>query len=108
MATTYKVLSQLNPTASSLSTLYTVPASTSSVVSTISIANQGAGTNVRVAVQPAGASIDAKHYIVYDTFISANDAIFLTLGITLATTDVVSVYAGTANVSFGLFGTELT
>ena len=108
MATTYKVLSQTNPSATTLTTSYTVPIATSTIISTLSIANQGAGTNVRVAVQPAGASIDAKHYIVYDTFISANDAIFLTLGITLATTDVVSVYAGTANVSFGLFGTELT
>jgi hypothetical protein len=40
MATTYKVLGQLNPAATTPTTLYTVPASTSTVVSTITICNQ--------------------------------------------------------------------
>jgi len=108
MATTYKVLGQLNPTAGSLQTLYTVPAATSAVTSTLTICNQSTATNVRVAIRPAGASIDPKHYVVYDSVVNANDTMFLTIGGTLATTDVVSVYAGTANVSFNLFGSELT
>ena len=108
MATTYKVLGQLNPAATTLSTLYTVPGSTSAVVSTLAINNQGVSTTVRVAVRPANASIDPKHYIVYDVTLNANDSLFLTLGITLATTDVVSVYAGTANVAFNLYGSEIT
>lgn len=108
MALAYKVLGQLNPSATTLTTLYTVPSSTSTVCSTIAICNQGAATTVRVAVRPAGASIDPKHYIVYDTFVNSGDTIFLTLGVTLATTDVVSVYAGTANMSFNLYGSEIT
>jgi hypothetical protein len=109
MATTYKVLGQLNPAATSLTTLYTVPASTSTVISTLMICNQ-AGTNAtfRVAVRPAGASISALHYLSYDTVVPANDSIALTLGITLATTDVVSVYASTTTLSFSLFGSEIT
>lgn len=108
MAVEYKVLGQLNPAAATLSTLYTVPSSTSSVCSTLVICNQGASTTVRVAVRPAGAAIDPKHYIVYDTPLNQYDSLPLTLGISLATTDVVSVYAGTANVSFSLFGAENT
>lgn len=108
MATTYKVLGQSNPAATTLTTLYTVPAATSSVCSTLAVCNQGISTNIRVAIRPAGASITSSHYIVYDNYVNANDTIFFTLGITLATTDVVSVYAGTANVSFNLFGSELT
>lgn len=108
MAVEYKVLGQLNPDATTLSTLYTVPSSTSSVCSTLVICNQGASTTVRVAVRPAGAAIDPKHYIVYDTPLNQHDSLPLTLGISLATTDVVSVYAGTANVSFSLFGAENT
>ena len=109
MALAHKVLGQSNPAATTLTTLYTVPASTQSIASTLSICNVGViSTTYRIAVQPAGASIANLHYLAYDTVISANDTILLTLGIALATTDVISVYAGTANVSFSVFGVELT
>ena len=107
MAATYKVLGQVIPAATTLTTLYTVPSATSAVGSTLAICNQSSSTNVRVAIRPAGAAIDPKHYIVYDTVVSSNDTLFLTIGVSLATTDVVSVYAGTANVSFNLYGSEV-
>jgi hypothetical protein len=108
MATIYKVLGQDAPSATTLSTLYTVPAATSAVCSTLVIANRGVSTPFRIAVQPGGASITNSQYIVYDATLNANDTLFLTLGITLATTDVISVYAGTADTSFSLFGSEIT
>jgi hypothetical protein len=108
MATAYKVLGQSNPAATTNTTLYTVPASTSAVCSTLSVANIGVSTTFRVAVRPAGATLANQHYIVYDSAINAGSAVFLTLGISLATTDVVTVYAGTANVAFGLFGSEVS
>lgn len=107
MASTYKVLGQVVPAATTLTTLYTVPSATQSVASTLTICNQGVTTTVRVAVRPAGEAINAKHYIVYETVVNANDTLFLTIGVSLATTDVVSVYAGTSNVSFNLYGTEV-
>lgn len=109
MAQTHKVLGQSNPAATTLTTLYTVPSSTQSIASTLSICNIGSvSTTYRIAVRPAGAAIANQHYIAYDAVVSANDTILLTLGIALATTDVISVYAGTANVSFSVFGVELT
>ena len=109
MTIAYKTLGQVAPAAAALTTLYAVPAATSAVCSTLSVCNQGAvSTDVRVAVRPAGAAIAAQHYLVYGAFVAANDTLFLTLGITLAATDVVSVYAGDATVSFCLFGSELT
>lgn len=107
MANSYKVLGQSIPSAATPTSLYTVPSSTSTVASTLSVCNQGTSTNIRVAIRPAGTALSAQHYIIYDTYVNANDSLFLTLGITLATTDVVTVYAGTANVSFGLYGTEI-
>ena len=108
MATTYKVLGQSNPAATTATTLYTVPASTSAVCSTLSVANIGVSTTFRVAIRPAGATLANQHYIVYDSAINAGASVFLTIGVTLATTDVVTVYAGTANLAFGLFGSEVT
>lgn len=104
----YKVIGQVNPIATTLTTLYTVPSATSTIISTLSVCNQGVSTTIRVAVSPAGAAIVAAHYLVYDTVISANDSLFLTLGISLATTDIISVYAGTTTVSFNAFGTEMS
>lgn len=108
MASIYKTLGQVAPAATTLTTLYTVPAATSAVCSTLSICNRGVSTQVRVAVRPAGAAINNKHYIAYDVPVNQYESVFLTLGVTLATTDIVSVYAGTADVSFGLFGTEVS
>ncbi len=103
----YKVLGQVNPPANSLTTLYTVPASISAVCSTLSVCNQAAvATTVTVAVRPAGATIDPKHYILYNAVLAANDSLFFTIGLSLATTDVVSVSAPTTTVSFNLYGTE--
>lgn len=109
MATTYKVLGQSNPSATTLTTLYTVPAATSTVVSTISICNQaGTSGTYRIAIRPAGAAIDPKHYLVYGATVGASDSVLLTLGITLATTDVISVYGSSANMSFTAFGSEIS
>lgn len=108
MPSVYKVLGQQAPAATTLITLYTVPAATSAVCSTLAIANRGVSTLVRVAVRPAGVAIANQHYIVYDVPIAQYESVFLTLGISLATTDVVSVYAGTADVSFSLFGSEIS
>jgi hypothetical protein len=109
MATAYKVLGQSNPAATTLTTLYTVPATTSTVVSTLNICNQAAAAGAfRIAVRPAGAAVAVQHYICYDTPIPANDSIALTLGITLATTDVITVYSSNGNMSFAAFGSEIT
>jgi glucose-6-phosphate dehydrogenase assembly protein OpcA len=102
-----KVLGQSNPSATTLTTLYTVPASKEAVVSTISVANLTAtAATFRIAVRPAGASIANQHYIGYDITVGASDSTLITVGLTLATTDVLSVYASTANLAFQAFGDE--
>jgi hypothetical protein len=104
----HKVLGQLSCALTTLETLYTVPASTSAVVSTLTICNRGVSTTFRVAVRLAGASIANQHYICYDCYIEQFSTIFLTLGITLAATDVVSIYVGAATISANLYGVEIT
>jgi glucose-6-phosphate dehydrogenase assembly protein OpcA len=109
MATVYKVLGQNNPAATTNTTLYTVPASTAAVVSTITICNQASSAaTYRIAIRPAGATIDPKHYIVYGATVAASDSTALTLGITLATTDVITIYASTATLSFNAYGSEIS
>jgi len=108
MPTTYKVLGQSNPAATTATTLYTVPAATATVVSTISVCNQAAAAaTFRIAIRPAGATLAALHYIAYDTTVNSNDATMITIGATLAATDVITVYASSADISFNAYGSEI-
>ena len=108
MANTYKVLGQVAPSATTATTLYTVPSSTQAVVSTIAVANRAAtSATYRIAIRPAGESLATKHYIAYDATVGANDSVMITVGVTLATTDVMTVYASTADLSFNVFGSEI-
>lgn len=109
MATTFKVLGQSNPSAATPTDIYTVPSSTSAIISTINICNQSAnGSQFNISVRPAGESLASKHYVAYNAGIAANDSVSLTIGVTLATTDVVTVSANNASVSFNVFGSEIT
>jgi len=108
MQINYKILGQVSPVSGSLTTLYTVPASTSAVCSTLAVTCLGSSTAFRVALRPSGSAIANQHYIVYDATCNQYDSVFLTLGVTLAATDVVSVYSGASSASFSLFGSEFT
>jgi hypothetical protein len=109
MPTTYKVLGQSAPSSTTATTLYTVGAGKSAVVSTIAVCNRAAtAATYRVAIRPAGATLANEHYIAYDSTVAANDSTMITIGVTLATTDVITVYASTANTSFSAFGSEIS
>jgi hypothetical protein len=78
-------------------------------VSTISVCNQtGSAVTYRLSVRPAGATLEAKHFLVYGATVAASDSVLLTLGITLAATDVITVYGSSANMSFSAFGSEIS
>lgn len=107
MADTSKVLGQAALAATTLTDLYTVPALTSTVVSTITVANRGGtATTFRLSVAPAGAADALSQYIAYDVPLAANETKAFTIGATLATTDKVRAYAGAAQVSVSAFGIE--
>lgn len=109
MAVSYKVLGQAKPAASTQTTLYTVPsgAGNYAVVSSLVVNNiTGDVTDIRVAVRPAGAALEDKHYIVYSNGVSPFGTQVFTIGITLAATDVVTVYDLNGKCSFNLFGSE--
>jgi hypothetical protein len=61
-----------------------------------------------VSVAPSGAADSLEQYILYDAKVLKNDFLALTIGMTLATTDVVRVYVDATGVSFSLFGVEVS
>lgn len=109
MATTIKTLGQAAPGATTETDLYTVPGATSAVGSSIIVCNRSATVaTFRVSVAVGGGATATKDYLYYDVTIAGNDTFIATIGITLAATDKVKVYASTANLSFSLFGEETT
>lgn len=110
MPTVYKVLGQAAPANTSNANLYTVPASTSAIVSTLVIANTTATAALaEVYVRIAGAAAATSNAVLYDASIPANSTATFTLGMTLATTDIITVQTGTANaLTFTAFGSEIS
>ena len=108
MPVSYKVLGQVAPLADVTTDVYTVPTDTSAIISTISVCSRAASTPIRVAIRPGGETLDNKHYIVHDVTLEAYEALFLTVGLTLASGDVISVYNTTEDSSFNVYGSEIT
>lgn len=108
MALNYKVLGQSAPSATTDTTLYTVPAQKEAVVSSIAVVNRGSSSGTyRIAVRPNGATIANQHYIAYDNAIDGKATEILAIGITLDAADVISVYGSSADFSFNAFGVEI-
>lgn len=109
MATNYKILGQNTPAAATPVDLYTVPAATQAVVSSIVICNcNTTPITFRLSIAIAGAAATTAQYLNYDQTIGANQTVTLTLGITLAATDKLRGYASATLVTFNVFGAELT
>jgi hypothetical protein len=109
MAYSYKVLGQAIPAFNSNVDLYTVPASTSAIISTVNVCNQTtSNVTFRLSIRPAGVTGTSKHFIVYDSPLPAQDTMAVSLGMTLGNTDVITAYTFQGNVSFAAFGTEIT
>lgn len=105
MPSAYRQLFGATPAATTLTTLYTVAAATTVVISTIAVCNRGTtATTFRLAHAPAGAADDVTQYFMYDVQIPANSTINITMGICLATTDVLRGYVAAAQVTFVAWG----
>jgi len=109
MSATMKVLAQAYPSAATQTTLYTVGAGKSAVVSTVSVCNQTtAALTFNIAVIPSGGTLGSASYIAYGTTIPANNTEFITIGMTLEAGASISVYNTNVGISYNAFGSELS
>jgi len=105
---TIKVLGQSAPAATTETDLYTVPASTATVVSSVVVCNRDSAVDTfRLSIAVGGGATATKDYLYYDVLIPPNDTFIATVGLTLAAADVLRGYAGSANLSFSVFGEEV-
>jgi hypothetical protein len=111
MARAYKILGQRNPSANALSTLYTVPAGNSAIISSIVVANldeaAATGASFRIAANVSGVTVANGNYLAYSVNVPGRDTVTLTLGITLNAGSIISVNANSSLLAFSAFGTEI-
>ena len=110
MARAYKILGQSNPSANVLTTLYTVPAGNSAIISSITIANldenAANGGAFRIAANTSGNVTANSNYIAYGINVPGLESITMSLGITLAAGSRLCVNANSSLLSFSAFGIE--
>jgi hypothetical protein len=114
MANALKVLGQFTSGATgSLQTLYTVPGATSTTISSIAVCNQNNSViafsvTINSVVLAKGDQYLYGGNVAGGLELSGPNTFTATLGITLATGDVVKVQTDTTNVTFQLFGVEVS
>jgi len=110
MATTYKILGQASPSNTTANTLYTVPGSTSAVVSTITATNvSGTADTISIFIVASGDSPTTANALVSGAELAANSVQAFTIGVTLAAGDVISVQSTTgSSTTYQAFGSEVS
>jgi len=92
-----------------MTTLYTVPAATSTVVASISVCNRTSGSlTFSLALIKSGQSIDNKNYIYYAEPVAANDTFQIVAGLSLATGDFIQWMGSASGLSITATGVEVT
>ena len=109
MINTYKIISQSAPATNTNTNIYTVPASTETVISTIVIANRSETDDTfLIRIRPNGAALAPQQLLVAASTVGGRDSITLTLGLTLSAADILVVRSTNGTSSFNVFGTEIS
>lgn len=112
MAKTYKRLGAAVPAASTYSDLYAVPASTSTVLSTISICNTASNAaTFRLGITAsatAASAIAISEHFVYDTSVPGNDTTMITVGVSMGDRQKLICRANSGSVAFNAWGVEIS
>lgn len=110
MANAYKY-AQVQGTASTgtYATLYTTPAATEAVISSIVITNQSSSAvTVRIGLDTTAGTPGNSEWLVYDAAIAGNDTVALTLGVTLDAEKFVRVSSSADTCNFSAFLSEIS
>ena len=110
MPTAYK-LAQVQGTAgvTTYATLYSTGASTTAVLSSISIYNTAStSATYRIGVMASAGTPAAGNWIVNGATVPANDTVFLTVGLSLGNTQFVRVSSSANTVDFSASVAEIS
>jgi hypothetical protein len=94
---------------STYATLYSTPAATEAVISTIAICNTASSSaTYRIGLEEGDLTPGASKWIVYDATVAANDTVFLTVGMTLEPEKFIRISSSANTVTFSAFVSEIS
>jgi hypothetical protein len=90
-------------------TLYTTPAATEAVISTIAVCNTASTTlTYRIGFSTTAGTPGATEWLVYDSVVAGNDTIFLTIGVAIPENTFIRVSSSATTSAFQIFLSEIT
>ena len=90
-------------------TVYTVPSSSETVVSSILVLNRNSSSSAKITIYhvPSGQSVNNRYAILHQReILSGGNFINIQIGITMETGDTIIVNSDTSSVNFILWGDE--
>ena len=108
MSQTHKLLGRSMPAAVTPATLYTAPASTTTIVYSIVVCNSNAAADTfRIFFVPSGGSLNVNNALYYDIPIPGNNSLTLNIGQDLMTGDFIRIYSTNGYLTFTASGLEI-
>ena len=109
MPTSYEILGQINPTANTLTNVFVTTASSSAIVSTITIHNfSDSNASYSLVVRPINEALDNKHYIIRGGIVPARELITITGAVTLNSSAILAANTNSSSITFNAYGGEIT
>ena len=109
MPTQYKVLGQKSPAANTETIIYTTPATTNAIVSTITINNHDDEIrSYSIIVRPDNESANDKHFIIRGGVLPPRELISITGAVTMNEAVHLSCNTNGGAVTFNAYGAEVT
>lgn len=94
---------------STYNTLYNTSSSVQAVISTVAICNTAAtDVTYRIGIDQTAGTPNNSEWIVYDSIVSGNDTVFLTVGMSLQENRFIRISSSASTSVFSAFVSEIS
>lgn len=109
MPQSYEILGQVSPSANTLTNVYVTGASSSAIVSTITIHNfSDSNSSYSLLVRPINEAEASKHFIIRGGIVPARELITITGAVTMNSSAILAANTNGSSVSFNAYGVEIS
>lgn len=109
MPESYEILGQVSPTGNTLTNVYVTGASSSAIVSTITLLNfSDSNTSYSLLVRPINEAESSKHFIIRGGILPARELITITGAVTMNSSAILAANTNGSSVSINAFGVEIS
>lgn len=108
MATNYKILGQVSPSADTLTNVYISGASTEAIIGTITIHNfSDSNAAYSLVVRPTAETFSNKHYIIRGGVVPARELVTITGAVAMNSSVVLAANTNSSSLTFNAYGAEI-